>query len=319
MSEINHVALAKTFGARLSSVVKPGFGGFATLGTVGLAEVLKPVEKDRVDPEEDVLVAKAFEETRSGLAPDVVLSNPPLKKKFIERCRQFGVEASSVAISRRLLGYRKSPIPGIKLSETTAESDANPRPYLHAAEFAYIQTKYRFGVSIDDLMVYDDAAVYFVTLAERITPGGRAFDYITAALYLRKTRNFKKDEAEILRKIQTADVEPRFRTVSTMDSLKVENIPEKEGIFLFSEKTASKDRPLYIGSDVNIRNGVEPFLDLSPFKSVANHFWHPRPETITLRIAALHDFEGIPTRSWALKLIHDREPLYNLPVHLKAA
>jgi hypothetical protein len=318
MTEINHIALAQAFGARISHVARPGFGFFSALKTIGLTESLKEEKREHVVPAEDHLIAQAFEETREGLAPDVVMSNPPLKKKFLERCWKLGVSASGQAISKRLVAYRKSKNLGVELKPSTAKSDANPRPYLRAAEFAYVQTNYRFGVSIDDLMFDDDAVRYFLEMAEKITPGGRQFDYVTAALYLRKTRNFKSKEIDILRRIESATVEPRFRSIATLDQFTPQQVPDKEGIFLFSEK-AAKDRPLYIGSTINLREAVVPFVDLSPFKAVANHFWTPKPENILLRVAQLHDFEGIPTKSWALKLIHDRDPLYNVPVRLKAA
>jgi hypothetical protein len=251
------------------------------------------------------------------LAPDVVLASPALSERFFLRCRELGVTASRVAINKRLLQYRKNKSAGVTLEPSTADSDAKPSPYLYAAEIALVQTSYRYSASADDLLADPEIAQHFVSVAEKITPGGRHLDYVTAALYIRKTRSFKKSEQEILRKIQTVRVEPRFKLVGLFDQISDEDVPEKEGVFVISER-APKERALFIGSDANLRQAVHPFHHLHPFIALGNHFWTPNPMETVLRIAPMHEFEGITRRRWQFKLIHDRRPIFNVPVQIKS-
>jgi hypothetical protein len=228
------------------------------------------------------------------------------------------VKASDKAISKRLLAYRKSKQLGITLQDTTKDSDQRPHDFLYAAEIAFVQTGYRFDCSVDDLLVDDGAAEYFVGLCEKIQPGGRHIDYVTAALNIRKTRYFGKKDKETLKRIESATVEPRLKFFATLDRFELAGVPDVEGVFLFAERLV-KDRALYIGSGENLRKSVAPFEHLEPFKAVANHFWNPQPQHILLRIAPLHNFEGIPTHTWGLKMIHDKDPLFNFPVRLDEA
>jgi hypothetical protein len=167
------------------------------------------------------------------------------------------------------------------------------------------------------LLADPEVAEHFVGLAQKITTGGRHLDYVTAALYVRKTRSFKKSDQEVLRKIQSVRVEPRFKLVGAFDSIKDNDVPETEGVFLISER-APKERALFIGEGTNLRDAVRPFQDLQPFFAMGNHFWTPNPTETILRIASMHKFEGISTRRWQFKLIHDRRPIFNVPVHIKS-
>ena len=158
MPEINHIALAKSSGARIFQVARPSFGFFSAVKTIGLSRN-RPIveEREHVLPEEDALIARAFEETRNGLAPDVVLAMPSLRKKFLGEARKMGVGACNRAIAKRLLAYRKCKSLGIVLESSTQEAEINAHPYLSAAEMAYVQTSYRFDCSVDDLLVCEES------------------------------------------------------------------------------------------------------------------------------------------------------------------
>jgi hypothetical protein len=140
-------------------------------------------------------------------------------------------------------------------------------------------------------------------------------DYVTAALYIRKTRSFKKSEQDVLRRIQSVRVEPKLKLVGSFDHLNDEDVPESEGVFLIAEREP-KERALFVGAGANLRAAVQPFSHLRPFIALGNHFWTPNPAHTVLRIAPIHKFENITTRRWQFKLIHDRQPVFNVPVHI---
>jgi hypothetical protein len=210
MSDLNSYRIAQLAGARIRVIDRPKFGFFGALTSIGEAATSDLDDGGRVQPKEDQFIAKAFEETRRGLAPDVVLATPAIAQQFFQRCRELVVLASRVAINKRLLQYRKNKSAGVVLKPYTVDSDAKPAPYLFAAEIALVQTSYRYAASADDLLADPKVAEHFIELAQKITPGGRHLDYVTAALYIRKTRSFKRSENEVLRKIQSVRVEPRL-------------------------------------------------------------------------------------------------------------
>jgi hypothetical protein len=67
MSDINHIALAREFGAKISEVGPAGFGFFAALRTVEHARSMRTALPDKVDKQHDVLIARAFEEALRAL------------------------------------------------------------------------------------------------------------------------------------------------------------------------------------------------------------------------------------------------------------
>jgi hypothetical protein len=63
--------------------------------------------------------------------------------------------------------------------------------------------------------------------------------------------------------------------VGAFDKIGDEDVPEKEGVFLISER-APKERALFIGAGTDLRAAVHPFQNLKPFFALGNHFWTPR-------------------------------------------
>ena len=94
-------------------------------------------------------------------------------------------------------------------------------------EVPYVSSSpYRFDCSLDDFLVDDGAAAYFVGLCEKIQPGGRHLDYVTAALYIRKNRRIKP---EYIERIESAMNKPRLRFCATLDQLELAKVPDEEG------------------------------------------------------------------------------------------
>jgi hypothetical protein len=51
---------------------------------------------------------------------------------------------------------------------------------------------------------------------------------------------------------------------------------------------------------------------------VENQFWHPDAQTIELRVFSGKKFLDFSIRDWEAKLILERQPIFNLPVHQAA-
>src|SRR5437667_1294928 len=107
MAELNAYRIAQLAGARIRPIDRPRFGFFGALTSYGEMNAVGVERGGGVQRQEDSLIEAAFEATRQGLAPDVVLATPSLSKRFYLHCRDLGVKASRVAINKRLLGYRK--------------------------------------------------------------------------------------------------------------------------------------------------------------------------------------------------------------------
>ena len=76
-----------------------------------------------------------------------------------------------------------------------------------------------------------------------------------------------------------------------------------------------RDRYLYISRNECLRPAVEQFRTGKAFDLVANGFWTPRLETITVQVVAGTKVGGVGISLWERRLIHDREPVFNWPVH----
>ena len=74
---------------------------------------------------------------------------------------------------------------------------------------------------------------------------------------------------------------------------------------------------MYICRHDDLHAAVARFGDGRVFQAVANHFWTPDLGNIKLRIALGRELRGVSTQDWALRLIQERGPVFNWPVHPK--
>ena len=65
---------------------------------------------------------------------------------------------------------------------------------MHVIEFALVRLRYRYGASIDDILLDPDLGEKFEQLASELAPGLRDVDLRLGALYIRKTRHFEKKD-----------------------------------------------------------------------------------------------------------------------------
>jgi hypothetical protein len=88
------------------------------------------------------------------------------------------------------------------------------------------------------------------------------------------------------------------------------SIPNAPGLL----EVIEKDRYLYISRNECLGPAVEQFHTGKAFDLVANGFWKPNLENITVQLVAGSKIEGVGIGLWERRLIHDREPVFNWPI-----
>ncbi len=283
-----------------------------------LANIPKRDEQITFTPPTDRLIARAFAETRKGLSIDRVLADPALGAKFIRRCHQLDVKAPDAAIALRLFQFRKSSGKVVRIPRSTVrEPRRDFSSYLFAAEMASAQIRYRFGASVDDILAYPDIGGEFDRLAAQLQPGFSALDYRLAALHVRKSRYCKAEEAPLFETINTAHAENTRRDYGSLDRLDLRELDQ--GGILGLVEDARQSRFLYITQARSVSQAALPFTKKETFEALANSFWSPSLSSIHLVVYGINDrYENAPQSLWAKKLIHDKTPIFNWPIHIAA-
>jgi hypothetical protein len=326
VDELNQYAISKILGSKMTPVKRARFGNFGLLETT--AEALRARQASyssnatpRFSDDQDRLVVRAFEDIRQGAAIDAILWDRSLARAFAQRCRQLGLEASDAFLNRRLMHIRKSirryAERGISISPATKrEPHKSIVPqYAHVIEFALTRLRYRYGVSIDDILLDPDLGEKFERLASELAPDLRDTDLRLGALYIRKTRAIEKAK---LAKIQALDlevVEKAWSKPVTLAAMNPANVPSSPGLIELKEG----GRYLYISRNEDIRPAAEQLRTGKAFDLVANGFWTPRLDEISFQFAIGAKVGGISVGIWERRLIRDREPIFNWPIHKYAA
>ena len=320
MSDLNYLRIAQILGGTVSEVQSPSFGvlGAASISAERFRLVKQPAVAPQITREQYPIIAEAFEEVRDGYEPDRVLVDPVLSKKFFTMVRKRGVTASNSLIAKKLQAFRKDKGYGITLSKTTREGGLEPEPFFYAAELGFVQLSYRRPVSVDDVITDSEVGDEFVALCKAIKPDGRAIDFKWAALRLRKMRSFDRARTEKLLAVEPEEIEQQLRLVGTLDRIATSDVPTGKGIFSLAEQNGA-DKYLYVGATrkCSIREAFEPFRSARPFMAVAGPFWQPKLSDINLRVAVVkRNLLGASSRDISLRLIEERHPLFNIPVHI---
>jgi hypothetical protein len=326
VDELNQYAIGKILGSKMTPVKRARFGNFGLLETT--AEALRARQASSASSaathfslDEDRLVVRAFEEVRKGAAIDAILWDRSLARAFAQKCRQLGLKAPDAALNRRLFGIRKNirryEGHGISISPATKrEPHKSIVPqYAHVIEFTLTRLRYRYGASIDDILLDPDLGEKFERLASELAPDLRDMDLRLGALYIRKTRAIEKDRRA---KIQTLDLEVIEKAWSKPVSLAAmdpASVPSSGGLIELKEG----ERYLYISRNENIRPAAEQLRTGKAFELVANGFWNPRLDEISFQFAIGAKVGGIGVGTWEKRLIRDREPIFNWPIQKPAA
>ncbi len=326
MDKLNQFAISKILGSKMIPVKPVRFGNFGLLETTAEALRAKQASSPAKEPthfsyNQDRLVVQAFEDVRQGAATDAILWDRSLARAFAQRCRQLGLNAPDAFLNRRLIAIRKGPKRyqkhGITIAPAT-KKETHPSivpQYAHVIEFALVRLRYRYGASIDDILLDPDLGDKFEHLASELAPRLRDVDLRLGALYIRKTRYFEKAD---FAKIKPRDLETLEKAWSKPVSLAAVNpatLPSSPGLIEVKEGA----RYLYISRNDDIRPAADQLRTGKAFDLVANGFWTPKLDEITLQFTAGARVAGIGVGVWERRLIYDREPIFNWPIHKQAA
>ena len=135
------------------------------------------------------------------------------------------------------------------------------------------------------------------------------------ALYIRKTRHFEKKDIAAAKILNIETIERTMHAAGSLADLQPDSIPPGPGILEVKET----NRYLYIAHNDDLRPTVEQLKTGKAFELMANGFWSPRLQEITVQFTPSADLEGVNAGLWARRLIHDREPVFNWPMQKLAA
>lgn len=276
------------------------------MGTVGQMLANRPIELPPLAPDEsrDSVIVKVFAQIHDGYSVDRTLADPQLAAHFVNRCKQLGIDAPHAAVCRRLLRLRKSGGFPVK---TTREDKRDLHSFLIPAELAFAKLRYRYDASYDDLLADPDVGKAFDGIAAKVGQSGDAVAYRLAALHLRKNvRSRRKADAEHLAHLDISKA--RWHTPGHLSDVRLDAVPDSEGVFSLREP----DRYLFLSQSENLRSGVGFFQDSDVLASVANHFWSPSPDKITVDFVRPEDVRGVSLRLFEFKAIETYHPIFNM-------
>src|SRR6266496_2687410 len=301
-SELNHFSISKILGSKMRPGKQARFGNFSLLETtVEMLRARDDPEQVLEDPkfsyDEDRIVVRAFEDVRHGAAPDAILWNKELAQAFHRRCRELGLVAPDAYLGRRLINVRKNSPRysehGIEISPTTK---TEPHPsivpqYAHVIEFALVRLRYRYGVSIDDILLDAKLGSKFEELTSQIASRIESQDLRLGALYIRKTRHLEKKDIAKIMSLDIREVEKAWEKPVVLATVQLENVPPQPGLIELKEK----GRYLYISRNENLNSAVNQMRTGRAFEIMSNGFWSPDLKAITLQYATGAKIGGVGT------------------------
>jgi hypothetical protein len=326
MTSINQFAISKVLGSKVKPMGRVEFGNFQLRPTT--EEIQKAFQDNQeasapaaFSYQEDSLVVQAFERVRNGSPTDELLWNRTLAAEFVKECKSLGLNAPDAYLIRRLINVRKNAPRykehGIEI-KPTQKKEVHPSivaEFAHVIEFALVKLRYRYGVSIDDVLMDPVLVDKFEAMAREIAPGLSSSNLRLGALYIRKNRVLKKKELDTIRKLDTAAVKRAWEKTSVLTMVDVAKVPDSPGLIELSEPK----RCLYISHNKDIHAAIEQLHTGQPFRLIANHFWKPNLDEITLRYVHGLKIAGVSIETWERRLVYDLEPVFNWPMAKKVA
>jgi hypothetical protein len=131
-----------------------------------------------------------------------------------------------------------------------------------------------------------------------------------AALYIRKTRNLKKDQKQMILSLPTPRIDEALKFVGTADNIDLSLLPAAEGLI----DVLDGDSHLYISRSGDLHAAAKEIVSESSLRFMSNDFWAPKRDRMTIKVFAGHSFMKIPVSQWQLKLISEKKPFFNWPV-----
>lgn len=320
---VNQYGISQALGSQVQSVRSFRFGGFGVLAAT--AEVLRTRSQQEEAPtssvEKDKRIVDAFEDVRNGVAPDHVLWSKQVAQKFIRRCRELNLDLPEALLKRRLITIRKAPDRysklGIVISPSTRK-DAHPELFsrdVYAIEFALVRLKYRYGTSIDDILLESEFGDKFDRMVKEVGAISSPEALRLGALNLRKTRYFSKKKIEVFEQLDLDLFEEQMTNIGRLSEASLCDIPSGPGI----AKIVDSHRYLFVADQSDLRAFASPFLEGDALGTMGDRFWTPVPEDTYISLYEGAEFVGTAIKKWNMKLIHERKPVFNWPVVGRAA
>jgi len=247
-------------------------------------------------------IMEAFLDVREGYSPDKVVADPTLNRRFLRRCREFGLAGTDFELNWELLNARKSS----KLSNLSGL--VKTRRYSvgkvidefeYASELAVRYMQQIKDVSLDQIICAPELAEEFDSYASRLAPNFSSLQYRWAALGLRKAGRLGKRADEI-------GEMPELESFGKVKSLKLERIPEVGGLYLFS----SGDTPVFASQTDNLRHRLERHVKVSS-SGLPRWLWDVRRQPLQVEIAPLPDKSRSLRQTMELVLARERKPVLN--------
>jgi hypothetical protein len=304
MAELNHFAIAAGMGATLGPTVTVHHGqiGCAQMAAT-ISDLLhrRQLLVDDLNPQDGITrkyeksVTRAFLMSREEFSLDRVLADPRLDGRFIEACRDLGLEGSEFHLNMALIGLRKH-------NKLKAKSKPSRVPdqwrYAVASEIAARMMFYQYGASVDTTLAHPALVREFDKLAAAIAPGFSSFEYRWAAL------NMRKKGANVKLKPKEIDGLDWSRHVR-FDAWQL--MPEDEGVYtLFEEKTC-----LYVAGTENIHDSIESQQRITGVLN--SELWRPNPERLSWQYVRMPDSNSDYRFGVVRSLVGRWEPVFNIP------
>jgi len=319
---INYYAIAKTLGAKMAPARGTKFGNFALLDVE--AGVLRGLPRKelvvRLSLDDERVLVQAFESMRDGNGTDRLLWDKDFADGFRRAAREAGVHAPDEVLARRLIKIRKNIARyerlGIRIAPSTVRE---PHPsidarYAHAVEFALVRLRYRYGASIDDILLNPRLGEEYVAIASQMAPALTDPELRLGALNLRKSRFFKKEEVTLFQNLDLGEIEPSFSSLGSFSEAKLDAVPKEEGLLLVDEGP----RCLYVSKNSSLLESAEELVGGRAFGVMASQFWKPDPCRLFLRMLVGASFENVKVEKWQYKIIAQRSPVFNWPINAVA-
>ncbi|MGD9647879.1 MAG: hypothetical protein AB7U73_19365 [Pirellulales bacterium] len=326
MDTLNQYALSQVLGSTIKPIRAPRFGNFGLLETSAAAlqaQYTTPTRRtsEHLTYAEDEVIVRAFEEVRAGAAPDAIMWDTDLSSRFYHQCKALGVLAPAAVLGKRLINVRKNQSRykkrGIVISPTTKiEPHPSALPqYAHVIEFALVRLRFRYGASIDEILLDPALASQFEEYAHEIAPEATSQELRLGALYLRKTRFLNKQEKAAIASLKSSVLDDDFTSPTRLSEVAKIAPPDAPGLI----EVRDARRFLYISRNESLSAAVRSFESGKAFSIMANNFWTPQLDEITLQYIPGDEFYGVTASRWEKQLIYEREPVFNWPMRKDAA
>ena len=326
-TEVDQLAIARELGSRIRPLPsRPTFGHFGLVQTVTDAKAAAdsmgrtkfPTAATSTTFDRDVIAA--FEAVRDRAPAEALLYDVKLQRRFLQACRSKGIEAPLSEVARLIQRVRKNPSlygsKGLHLSKygrTTHGANA-ARVYNPAVELALVRLHYRYGLSIDDVLLSPQIADEYESLVLEAVPHLSSLEVRKAALNLRKARSK-------MRKHVQSGGQPDLDLVKNLwephlSSAGCKSIPpSSEGLVGVIED----GKPRYIGATGNVQMTVNLFSPDGVLRIMEGPFWRPKKDSVDVHFL---DKSELPERTslqlWEAHLLRALHPTFNLPLDLAA-